>query len=299
MLNRSEYIRTPYQAFTKIPNLQISSKFVNNLHGFEDLRLHYLKAGPKNNERAVVCLHGQPTWSFIYRKMIPIFANAGEEVFAPDFFGFGKSDKPLKDRIYTFNFHRNTLISFINELQAKKITLVVQDWGGILGLTLPMEYPNRIDRLIIMNTTLGSIIPLSNGFHKWRQWVATNPHFQISKLMKRSCPHLSVADLAAYDAPFPNSDYRAGVRTFPELIPTSLDSEGAKISIRAANFLKNNWNGKSFMAIGAADPVFGPKTMMTLSKIIRSSSKPLIIENGGHFLQEWGEDVAVKALKTF
>ena len=117
--------------------------------------------------------------------------------------------------------------------------------------------------------------------------------------MKRSCPHLSETELAAYDAPFPNSDYRPGVRRFPELMPTSLDDEGTEVSIRASKFLRNDWNGKSFIAIGATDPVFGPKTMMSLSRIIHSSPKPLIIEDGGHFLQEWGEDIAIKAMKSF
>jgi pimeloyl-ACP methyl ester carboxylesterase len=262
--------------------------------------MHYIEEGPGDAEDVFLCLHGEPTWSYLYRKMIPIFTAVGNRCIAPDLFGFGRSDKPVEDGGYTFDFHRNSLISFIRLLDLKNITLVCQDWGGILGLTLPMEMPNRFSRLIIMNTTLGTgDVMLSEGFIVWRSWVGKNPDMAIGKLMKRSCPHLSEEECAAYDAPFPDARYKAGVRRFPQLVPDSIDSPGAAVSRRARDWLRNEWSGKSFMAIGMQDPVLGPAVMDELRKNIKGCPEPLQIQDGGHFVQEWGGEIATKALEVF
>jgi pimeloyl-ACP methyl ester carboxylesterase len=180
------------------------------------------------------------------------------------------------------------------------VCLVVQDWGGLLGLTLPMDMPERITRLLIMNTALGTgDEPLSDGFVAWRAWVAKNPDLSPGKLLGRSCPHLSAAERAAYDAPFPDARFKAGVRRFPELVPDRPDAPGAALSRRARDFLASQWRGASFMAIGMQDPVLGPPVMRALHHHIRGCPAPMEVPDGGHFLQEWGGRIAANALAHF
>jgi pimeloyl-ACP methyl ester carboxylesterase len=223
--------------------------------------------------------------------MIPRFVATGARVVAPDLVGFGRSDKPDNEALYTFDFHRRFLLDFIQRLELKRITLVVQDWGGLLGLTLPMEVP-AIDRLFIMNTTLGTgDVPLSEGFIQWRAYVAKNPDLACGKLLARACPHLTPEEAAAYDAPYANGASKAGVRRFPQLVPERQDDRGAAISRQAREWLSSAWRGETFMAVGAKDPVLGPPVMKMLRGWIRGCPEPAVIESGGHFLQEWGDEV--------
>ena len=256
---------------------------------WRDWRIHYVDEG--RGERTFLCLHGEPTWSYLYRKMIPRFVATGARVVAPDFVGFGLSDKPENEALYTFDFHRQFLLELIHRLELKRITLVVQDWGGLLGLTLPMEVP-AIDGLFVMNTGLATgDVPLSEGFVAWRAYVAKNPDLACGKLMSRACPHLSAEEAAAYDAPFPNLASKAGVRRFPQIVPEKPDDPGAAISRKARDWLQHSWKGETFMAVGAKDPVLGVPVMKLLRSWIRGCPEAVVIENGGHFLQEWGEEV--------
>jgi haloalkane dehalogenase len=150
----------------------------------------------------------------------------------------------------------------------------------------------------VMNTALGTgDQPLTQGFIEWRAWNNKNPDMAIAKLMKRSCPHLSDAEAAAYEAPYPDKDYKGAVRRFPNLVPDHPDAPGAELSRRALQFWKHDWAGKSFMAIGMTDPVLGPPVMRGLRKVIRNCPEPLELPEAGHFVQEWGERVAVEALR--
>jgi haloalkane dehalogenase/tRNA(adenine34) deaminase len=232
--------------------------------------------------------------------MIPVFAGAGGRVVAPDLFGFGRSDKPADEAWYTFSRHRDSLVAFVEALDLRGVTLVVQDWGGLLGLTLPMDLPGRFDRLIVMNTTFGTgDAPLPEGFLAWRAWANKNPDMDVAKLMKRSCPHLSDAEAAAYAAPFPDARSKAGVRRFPNLVPDRPDADGAAISRRARHWWENEWSGRSFMAVGATDPVLGPPLMAALRRHIRGCPEPYVLKDAGHFAQEWGEEIARAALAAF
>jgi pimeloyl-ACP methyl ester carboxylesterase len=295
-----ESVRTPEERFAGLPGFPFAPNYVEDLPGYEGLRVHYLDERPvRASGRTVLCLHGQPTWCYLYRKMIPVFAAAGHRVVAPDFLGFGRSDKPIDDALYTFLFHRGMLQRFIERLALERVTLVVQDWGGLLGLTLPMEYPDRIDRLIVMNTGLGVGRSPGPGFDAWKAFVAAKPDFSISGMMKRSVPGLSEAEAAAYDAPFPDARHRAGVRRFPALVPVAPDMEGADVSLRAAEFFRDRWSGATFMAIGMQDPVLGPPVMHALAKTIRGCPPPLELPEAGHFVQEHGQVVAERALAAF
>jgi pimeloyl-ACP methyl ester carboxylesterase len=232
--------------------------------------------------------------------MIPVFAGRGHRVVAPDFFGFGRSDKPTGEDTYTFDFHRGMLLAFIERLDLGNVTLVCQDWGGILGLTLPLAMPERFTGLLVMNTVLGTgDVPLSEGFLAWREWANRNPDMAVGRLMKRSCPVLSDEECVAYDAPFPDARYKAGVRRFPNLVPDRPEAPGAALSREARQWLTQEWSGPTFMAVGAQDPVLGPPVMKALQKVIRGCPEPLEISQAGHFVQEWGGEIAERALDHF
>lgn len=298
-MSHIEALRTPDDRFADLPGFHWKPRYVDELPGCAGLRMHYVDAGPPDAARVFLCLHGEPTWSYLYRRMIPVFSDAGHRVVAPDWFGFGRSDKPVDDDVYTFDFHRGSVIALIEQLDLRGITLVCQDWGGLLGLTLPMDMPERIDGLMMMNTALGTgDYELTPGFLAWRQWVRDNPDFEPGRLLGRTCPHLTDAEAAAYDAPFPDASHKAGVRRFPEMVPDHPEAAGAELSRRARDWLRDEWSGRSFMAVGATDPVLGPPVMNALRQLIRDCPEPWIVEDGSHFLQEWGGPVARRALEV-
>jgi pimeloyl-ACP methyl ester carboxylesterase len=292
-----DVLRTPDDQFINLPNWDFTPNYIDDLAGYENLRVHFIDEGPKNAERVFLCLHGQPTWSYLYRKMIPEFVASGARVIAPDWLGFGRSDKPVSDVTYGFNFHRNMMIAFVQALNLRNITLVVQDWGGLLGLTLPQEFPNRVSRLLVMNTTIAIGTPAGKGFNDWRAYNKANPDMNIAGLMARSTPILSKAEIAAYGAPFPDVTYKAGVRRFPDMVMTSTEMEGVDVSKQAVNFYQSDWQGDSFMAIGMQDPVLGPPIMNWLKGVINKCPEPLTVAEAGHFVQEWGGPIATAAMK--
>jgi pimeloyl-ACP methyl ester carboxylesterase len=295
-----QVLRTPDDRFAALPGFPFPARDLERLPGFDGLRMRYVDAGPAHAAHTFLCLHGQPTWSYLYRRMIPEFLGAGARVVAPDLFGFGRSDKPADEAWYTFTRHRDSLVAIVQALDLRRITLVVQDWGGLLGLTLPPDMPERFERLLVMNTTLGTgDVPLSEGFLAWRAWANKNPDMDAAKLLKRSCPHLSDAEAAAYAAPYPDASYKAGVRRFPNLVPDRPDADGAALSRRAAAWWTREWKGQSFMAIGATDPVLGPPVMAALRRHIRGCPDPYVLAQAGHFAQEWGEEIARAALAAF
>lgn len=294
-------LRTPDERFAGLPGWPYAPKYLP-LDGphegqLEGLRLHYVDEGPADAAVTALCLHGQPTWSYLYRKMIPVFTAAGLRVVAPDFLGFGRSDKPA-DGGYSFERHRQAMLAVVERLDLRGVMLVCQDWGGLIGLTLPLAAPARYTRLLVMNTGLGTGT-VTEGFVQWRAYNRTQPDLAVGRLMKRSCALLSDAEVAAYDAPFPDARYKAGVRAFPELVPDSDNAPGAAISRETGTFWSERWSGESFMAIGMQDPVLGPPAMMALHRQIRGCPPPLQVAEGGHFVQEWGAPIARAALAHF
>ncbi len=293
-----EVLRTPDERFADLPGWPYAPRYLDDLPGFEGLRLHFVDEGPRDAKVTALCLHGEPTWAYLYRRMLPVFTAAGLRVVAPDFFGFGRSDKPVDDDWYTFDRHRATMLAFVERLDLRGVLLVVQDWGGLIGLTLPLAAPERYSRLLVMNTGLGTGT-VTEGFRRWRDYNASQPDLAVGRLMQRGCPHLGDAEAAAYDAPFPDRRYKAGVRRFPNLVPDRDDAPGAAISRDALAFWKERWAGESFMAIGMQDPVLGPAAMRGLHAVIRSCPPPLELAEAGHFVQEWGGPVARAALAHF
>jgi haloalkane dehalogenase len=296
-----EALRTPDDCFANVPDFDFPVGYVDDLPGYEGLRIAYVDAGPNGAARTFLCLHGEPSWSFLYRRMIPVFLESGARVIAPDLLGFGRSDKPVNQSDYSFHFHRNALLALVERLDLKNVTLVVQDWGGLLGLTLPVDakFKARLERLIVMNTGLGVGVSPGEGFLAWKNYALSTPDLPIGDLIARGTPHLTPAEKAAYDAPYPTAEYKAGAQIFPALVPVSPEMEGVDVSRAAAAFWSGEWAGKSFMAIGMADPVLGPPAMMRLNAMINGCPPPMEIEGGGHFVQEWGEPIAHAALKSF
>ncbi len=295
-----ERLRTPDSRFAMLPDFPYAARYLDDLPGLDGLRLHYVDEGPPDARTVYLCLHGEPTWAYLFRRMMPTFVGAGARVVAPDLFGFGRSDKPVDEAFYTFTRHRDTLLRFIERLDLGGMILVCQDWGGLLGLTLPAAMPDRFAGLLVMNTMFATgDRPLSKGFLDWRTWVAKNPDLGVGKLMKRTCPHLSDAEAAAYDAPYPDSRYKAGARRFPALVPDHPLADGAALSRSARDWFGTQWRGKTFMAIGATDPVLGPPVMNELATMIRDCPPPYVVAGAGHFVQEWGEDIARRAVQAF
>jgi pimeloyl-ACP methyl ester carboxylesterase len=292
-------LRTPDDRFTGLPGYPFEPNYVENLPGFAGLRMHYLDEGPRDAAQTFLCLHGQPSWSYLYRRMIPVFTAAGGRVVAPDLFGFGRSDKPADDAAYTYHFHRDSLIRLIEHLDLANVTLVCQDWGGLYGLTIVPDMPARFSRLIVMNTAIPVGESPGPGFDAWKAFNRTQPDMAVGRLIARGTPHLTPAEIAAYDAPYPDARFKGGVRRFPELVPVTPDMDGTQEGIRARAFWSTAWQGQSFMAIGMADPVLGPPAMRFLHGLIRNCPPPLEIEGGGHFVQEWGEPIAAAALAAF
>jgi pimeloyl-ACP methyl ester carboxylesterase len=291
-------LRTPDSRFIDLPGYPFAPHYIDDLPGLGGLRVHYIDEGPRECSVNVLCLHGNPTWSYLYRHMIPVFTDAGLRVIAPDLIGFGRSDKPVDPALHTFDFHRAMLLAFIERLDLQDILLVCQDWGGLLGLTLPLDQPERFSRLLVMNTALGTGA-ISEGFRQWRDYSNRQTDLPVGKLIARGKPDMTAGEVAAYDAPFPDPGHKAALQAFPNMVPDGEDAPGAVLSREAAGFWRDRWTGSSFMAIGMTDPVLGPAVMQSLHGMIHGCPPPLEVAEAGHFVPEWGAHIAHAALRQF
>lgn len=291
-------LRTPEAAFANLPGFTYAPHAADDLPGCEGLRMHYIDEGPAAAATTVLCLHGNPSWSYLYRHMIPVFSAAGLRVIAPDLIGFGRSDKPLDPQWHSFDRHRQSLLALIERLDLHDIMLVCQDWGGLLGLTLPHAMPERFARLLVMNTGLGTG-QVTEGFRQWRAYSNSQADLPVGRLIQRGKPDMTTAEVAAYDAPFPDARYKVAPRCFPNLVPDGDDAPGSAVSREARTFWQERWFGQSFMAIGMQDPVLGEAPMRALQRLIRGCPAPMEVAEGGHFVQEWGAPIAVAALAHF
>ena len=287
-------LRTPDDRFAALPDWPWVPRYLE----CQGHRLAYHDEGPADAAVTALCLHGNPSWSYVYRHMLPVFTGAGLRVVAPDLIGFGRSDKPVAASAHSLAFHRQVLLELIERLDLHHVLLVVQDWGGLLGLTLPMDMPARFTRLLVMNTLLPTG-DVPEGFRQWRAYSNSRPDLAVGALFRRGHPALSDAEVAAYDAPFPDASCKAAVRAFPNLVPDGPDAPGSEWGRRAARFWREQWDGESFMAIGMRDPVFGPPVMHALRATIRHCPPPMEVGEGGHFVQEWGGPIARAALARF
>ncbi len=284
-------IRTPEQRFRDLPGYPFPPRYVT----IGGARMHYVDEGRGD---PILCLHGEPSWSFLYRRMIPPLA-ARHRVIALDFFGFGKSDKFTERAEYSFQMHRDSLVAFMEQLRLDRITLVCQDWGGLIGLRVAGEMPERFARLVLMNTALGTGEPPGPGFMAWREYMARTADLDVAALFARALvqEHARTPEiLAAYAAPFPDRRYKEGVHAFPMLVPISPDDPGAAES-RLAREVLARWTKPCLLMFSDKDPVLGLPAGRVFEKLIPSAGPMVVIRDAGHFLQEdKGEELAERIL---
>lgn len=285
-------LQTPDERFTNLPGYPFAPNYVSV---GRELRMHYVDEGPPDAQETVLMLHGEPSWSYLYRKMIPVVAGAGYRVIAPDLIGFGKSDKIVEPEAYSYQSHIGWLTDFINALGLQRITLVCQDWGGLLGLRLAAENPDRFVRITASNTGLPTgDQPPSEAFLQWQQFSQTIPTFPIGLLVSGGCANKLPAEvIAAYDAPFPDETYKTAARVFPKLVPTAPDDPAAAAN-RAAWQTLMRWNKPFLTAFGDKDPITAGGDKILQKLIPGTQGQPHVtLSPGGHFIQEdKGEDWA-------
>ncbi|QDE31223.1 haloalkane dehalogenase [Shewanella polaris] len=283
-----EFLRTDDSCFANLPDFNFAANYltVDDTESGE-LRVHYLDEGPKD-AAPILVLHGEPTWSFLYRKMIPILVKAGHRVIAPDLIGFGRSDKPTKRNDYTYQRHVDWIKSLMLQLNLTDITLVCQDWGGLIGLRLAAEESQRFARIVCANTMLptGDHEP-GEAFQKWRQFSQDVEIFPTGNLINSACVSTLTAEvIAAYDAPFPDESYKEGARQFPLLVPITPDDPAADKN-RAAWKVLSQWQKPFLTAFSDSDPITAGGDAL-MQKLIPGTKgqKHTTIVAAGHFLQE-------------
>jgi len=289
-----DVLRTPDERFTALPGYAFAPHYAEIAASLGGLRVHYVDEGPRS-AAPVLMLHGEPSWSFLYRKMIPILAAAGHRALAPDLVGFGRSDKPGGREDYTYARHVEWMRELLfDRLDLHEITLVCQDWGGLIGLRLVAEHPDRFARVVAANTLLptGDQSP-GPAFEAWRKFSQEAPELPVGGIVSGGCVgDLSAEVQAAYDAPFPDERYKAGARQFPMLVPTSPDDPAAPAN-RAAWEVLLRFEKPFLLAFSDGDPITGGLSGV-LERIPGTKGQPhTTIEGAGHFLQEeQGEQLA-------
>jgi haloalkane dehalogenase len=277
-------LKTPQDRFENLMDYPFSPNLVEV---GDSLNMHYIDEGTNNNS-TILLLHGEPTWSYLYRKMIPIFVKAGFRVIAPDLIGFGKSDKFESQEAYSYQKHMDWLSKFIQILDLHNITLVCQDWGGLLGIRLAAENSERFKAIVAANTFLPTgDQKVSDAFFQWQNYSQNTPVFPTGQIVSRGCVHkLTAEEVAAYDAPFPDESYKAAARIFPKLVPTN-PHDSASEANRAAWQILKKWEKPFLTCFSDSDPITagGDKVFQKLIPGCFGQLHTTITE-AGHFLQE-------------
>jgi haloalkane dehalogenase len=286
-----EALRTPDERFARLPGHPFAPRYVTLRDG---LRVHHVDEGPRD-AAPVLMLHGEPSWSYLYRKMIPLVAAAGHRVVAPDLVGFGRSDKPVRRDDYTYQRHVDWMRGVLEALDLRRVTLVCQDWGGLIGLRLVAEHPERFARVVAANTFLPTgDTPAGPAFLAWQNYSQETPDFHVGGIVRGGCAtDLPAEVVAAYDAPFPDDRYKAGARQFPLLVPTSPEDPAAGPNRRAWEVL-SRWEKPFLTAFSDSDPITRGADRLLQQAIPGAKGQPhTTIAGGGHFLQEdRGEELA-------
>lgn len=293
-------LRTPESRFANLPDYPFAPHYLDLAKAIGrsgEARMHWIEEGRGD---PILCLHGEPSWSFLYRRMLPILATRGRAI-APDLFGFGKSDKFTERADYSYAMHRNAIVGFIEALDLRDITLVCQDWGGLIGLQIAGQLPDRFARLVIMNTALPTgEEEVGPGFLAWRDYAASTPDLPIGQLFGRAIvpeDRRTPEILAGYDAPYPDRSYKEGAQVFPSLVPIARDMPGAAENREAWKTLER-WSKPCLVMAGDSDPVLGIPAGKIFERRIPTAGTLVVIESAGHFLQEdKGEEVAERIVQ--
>jgi len=286
-----ESYRTPDERFAGLPGYAFEPHYLEH----DGLRMHYVDEGAGE---PVLLLHGEPTWAYLYRKMIPPLASVARCV-APDYFGFGRSDKPTQIEDYSYDFHYRSIERLADELDLREMTVVVQDWGGPIGLRLAVERPERVARLVILNTGIGAGRAPSPEWLRFREFIRrVGTELVPGQLIQITCvSELDDAVVDAYNAPFPTPESKAGVLAFPELVPTELDHPSAAKMLEVRAGLER-WDKPALVLFSDSDPIFTPKAAERMAARIPGAGPAEIISGAGHFLQEEkGEEIAKRIVR--
>ena len=290
-----DVLRTPDDRFVGLPAFPFAPHYVDVPSGDgTELRIHYLDEGP-SDAPPVLLMHGEPSWCFLYRTMIPVLVDAGLRAVAPDLVGFGRSDKPAARTDYTYQRHVDWMTAWLDAVDLQEATLVGQDWGGLIGLRLLAEHPDRFTRAVAANTFLptGDRHP-GKAFLAWQKFSQETPEFTVGKIVNGGCTSdLSPEVIAAYDAPFPDESYKEGARQFPLLVPSSPDDPASEPNRAAWESLKK-WTKPFLCAFSDQDPITAGADAVLRTDIPGCEGQPhTTIEGAGHFLQEdRGEQLA-------
>jgi haloalkane dehalogenase len=284
--------RTPDERFADLPGFPFEPHYVD----LDGLRMHHVDEGLG---RPVLLLHGEPTWSYLYRKMIPVLTDGGLRAVAPDLFGFGRSDKPTDTAWYSYLRHLEALTGFVNQLDLSAITLVVHDWGGPIGLRFAVQNPGRVARLVVLNTGLfPSETWPTPGFLRWRAFAErTGLDLPVGLVVRNACLTPPPDDvIAAYDAPFDTRESKAGAAMFPLLVPLAAGDPGAAEMLETRDAL-GAWKKPALVCFSDSDPVFPVGAATAMASLIPTAREPDVIEDASHFLQEdKGEEIAERIL---
>ena len=287
-----QVLQTPDSQFDNLPDYPFKPKYVEVATG---LQMHYVDEQETKGSEVVLMLHGEPSWSYLYRKMIPLITKAGYRAVAPDLIGFGKSDKPGNTKDYTYKSHLVWTKQFIEALDLQNITLFCQDWGGLIGLRLVAENPDRFKRIVVSNTFLPTgDMKMPESFEQWKQYSQTVPEFPVGSIIQRATTTtLSDDVVAAYDAPFPDESFKAGARIFPALVPASADSPESEANRNAWKVL-NQWTKPLLTCFGDADPITKGADQFFQKMVPGAKGQAhTTVAGGGHFIQEdRGEELA-------
>jgi len=290
MIERMKAVRTPNERFVDLPGYNFAPHYVD----IDDLRMHYVDEGPADAD-PILLLHGEPSWSYLYRKMIPPLAAAGHRVIAPDLIGFGRSDKPLAQSDYSYAGHVDWMRRFIEALELNNITLFGHDWGSLIGLRVAAENERRFARIALGN---GGLPTGDHGapkaFRIWRAFAKWSPWFPIGRIIQSATvTDLGKETVAAYDAPFPSARYKAGARAFPKLVPTRADDPASQAN-RDAWAILRTWDKPFLTTFSDRDPITRPM-LRPFQELVPGAlnREHVTIRNAGHFLQEdKGEELA-------
>jgi haloalkane dehalogenase len=280
-----ETFRTPDERFEELPGYDFEPRYGE----VDGVRMHYLDVG---SGKPIVCFHGEPTWSYLYRKMIAPLAAAGQRVIAPDMVGFGRSDKPTERDWYTYDRHVAYISNLLEQLDLRDVTVVVHDWGGPIGLRWAVESNERVARLVILNTGLFSG-HVNEAFMAWRNFAERNPDLPVGFIIQSAtATDLPEEITSAYEAPWPTPESKAGVAQFPLIVPIKEDDPGVAEMSSVRDQL-SRWEKPALVCFSDSDPIFPPKAGQRFVDLIPGARELRVIEGGAHFLQEdKGEEIA-------
>ncbi len=282
-----DVLRTPESRFASLPDFGFQPNYLDVAASDSDpVRMAYLDEGPRDGS-PVVMLHGEPSWSYLYRTMIPPVVTAGHRALAPDLIGFGRSDKPRRREDHTYLRHVEWVTAWIEALDLRDITLFVQDWGSLIGLRIAAEQSDRVARVMVANGFLPTADrPTPMAFRAWRAFARFTPVFPAGRIVTTATTSKpSAAVKAAYDAPFPNSSFQAGPRAMPALVPTSTDDPAVPAN-RAAWAALGEWEKPFLCVFGRNDPILGGADKPLIAHVPGAKGQPHDRITGGHFIQE-------------